>query len=243
MSTSAPIPIIQNGLVLCLDAANTKSYPGTGTTWNDLSRTNNNSTLGSYNTSQTVTLSGVTAQTIVSSKSSWSTSYATIPNSSSLTIRNNISWVAVAYKTTNTDRQTLFGKTLSSPWDGIYVSLCRDGNGQLSWWSGANNGGWWDTGLTVPLNTWCFVAGNWTSNTRKAWLAYKNYSLTSSSNNNDTFNSSTDSANFGIFTEIWSPAAYYTLDGGISYLALYNTYLTDSQILQIYNSTKSRFGL
>ena len=28
--------IVQSGLVLLLDAANTKSYPGSGTTWNDL---------------------------------------------------------------------------------------------------------------------------------------------------------------------------------------------------------------
>ena len=33
MSTSAPIPIIQSNLVFCLDAGNTKSYPGSGTTW------------------------------------------------------------------------------------------------------------------------------------------------------------------------------------------------------------------
>ena len=29
--------IVTDGLVLCLDAANTKSYPGSGTTWKDLS--------------------------------------------------------------------------------------------------------------------------------------------------------------------------------------------------------------
>jgi hypothetical protein len=29
--------IVTDGLVLCLDAANSKSYPGTGTAWNDLS--------------------------------------------------------------------------------------------------------------------------------------------------------------------------------------------------------------
>ena len=34
-----------NGLVLCLDAANTKSYPGTGTTWFDMSGNSNNGTL------------------------------------------------------------------------------------------------------------------------------------------------------------------------------------------------------
>lgn len=44
--------IVMNGLVLCLDAANAKSYPGTGTTWNDLSGNGNNGTLDadiSYN--------------------------------------------------------------------------------------------------------------------------------------------------------------------------------------------------
>jgi hypothetical protein len=37
--------IITDGLVLYLDAANTKSYPGSGTTWNDLSRGGNNGIL------------------------------------------------------------------------------------------------------------------------------------------------------------------------------------------------------
>ena len=34
-----------NGLVLCLDAGNTKSYPGSGTTWTDLSGNGNTGTL------------------------------------------------------------------------------------------------------------------------------------------------------------------------------------------------------
>lgn len=37
--------IVRNGLVLHLDAANRKSYPGTGTMWNDLSGLGNNATL------------------------------------------------------------------------------------------------------------------------------------------------------------------------------------------------------
>ena len=37
--------IVRNGLVLHLDAANKKSYPGTGTIWSDLSGIGNNSTL------------------------------------------------------------------------------------------------------------------------------------------------------------------------------------------------------
>lgn len=42
--------IVTDELVLCLDAANPKSYPGTGTTWYDLSGNNNNATLNGTNT-------------------------------------------------------------------------------------------------------------------------------------------------------------------------------------------------
>ena len=45
MALSHSPRIATNGLVLCLDAANTKSYPGTGTLWTDLSGTGNNATL------------------------------------------------------------------------------------------------------------------------------------------------------------------------------------------------------
>lgn len=37
--------IVRNGLVLCLDAASLRSYPGSGTTWNDLSGNGNTGTL------------------------------------------------------------------------------------------------------------------------------------------------------------------------------------------------------
>lgn len=37
--------IVMNGLVLCLDAGNVKSYPGSGTVWNDISGGSNNFTL------------------------------------------------------------------------------------------------------------------------------------------------------------------------------------------------------
>jgi len=36
---------VRNGLLLNLDAANPKSYPGSGTAWNDISRNGNNGTL------------------------------------------------------------------------------------------------------------------------------------------------------------------------------------------------------
>jgi hypothetical protein len=45
MAFSYSPKIITDGLVLYLDAANTRSYPGSGTTWSDLSRNQNNGTL------------------------------------------------------------------------------------------------------------------------------------------------------------------------------------------------------
>ena len=45
MALSHSPSIVTNGLVLCLDAANSKSYPGSGTTWTDLSGRGNNGTL------------------------------------------------------------------------------------------------------------------------------------------------------------------------------------------------------
>ena len=44
MSCAGGPDLIQNGLVLCLDAANTKSYSGSGTIWRDLNN-NKNGTL------------------------------------------------------------------------------------------------------------------------------------------------------------------------------------------------------
>ena len=45
MATNYNPRTITDGLVLCLDAANRKSYPGSGTTWTDLSGNGNNGTL------------------------------------------------------------------------------------------------------------------------------------------------------------------------------------------------------
>jgi hypothetical protein len=44
MGTSYNPRIVTDGLILCLDAANKRSYPGTGTTWIDLTANKNNGT-------------------------------------------------------------------------------------------------------------------------------------------------------------------------------------------------------
>lgn len=45
MATNYNSSVVTNGLVMCLDAANIKSYPGTGTIWTDISANGKNGTL------------------------------------------------------------------------------------------------------------------------------------------------------------------------------------------------------
>ena len=45
MSVNYNASIVTNGLILCLDPGNVKSYPGTGATWYDVSGNNNHATL------------------------------------------------------------------------------------------------------------------------------------------------------------------------------------------------------
>jgi len=47
MATAYQPKIVTDGLVLCLDAGDVKSYPGTGTTWTDRSGNGNNTTISS----------------------------------------------------------------------------------------------------------------------------------------------------------------------------------------------------
>ena len=48
MSASINPDIVTDGLVLCLDAGNSMSYPGSGNTWTDLSGNGNSGTLGNH---------------------------------------------------------------------------------------------------------------------------------------------------------------------------------------------------
>ena len=49
MAAASGPNVVEDGLILALDAGNTKSYPGSGTTWTDLSGNGNNGTLTSMN--------------------------------------------------------------------------------------------------------------------------------------------------------------------------------------------------
>lgn len=73
MSLGHGSSIIRNGLVLHLDAANRKSYPGTGTTWFDLSGLGNNGTMSSvaYDSSGSMLFDAASDNVLVSHTSAF----------------------------------------------------------------------------------------------------------------------------------------------------------------------------
>ena len=80
MSLGHGASIVRSGLVLHLDAANKKSYPGTGTTWSDLSNNNRNGILSNGPTfnNGSFTLDG-------------SNDFISVSNTSSVDFTNNFS--------------------------------------------------------------------------------------------------------------------------------------------------------
>lgn len=110
MSTSYGPNIVTDGLVLCLDAANTKSYPESGTTWKDLSGGNYDFTLDG---------SGITYN---------SKGYFALANggaSRNTTITTSTTCTLVYWMRT-TDTQSLFWATNGG--SGSYLGAYRSGN-------------------------------------------------------------------------------------------------------------------
>ena len=101
--------IVTDGLVLCLDAANTKSYPESGTTWKDLSGGNYDFTLDE---------SGITHN----SNGYFALADGGATLSSNITDNNNCTMV---FWIKTTDTQALFWGAQSG---GYYLGAYRSGN-------------------------------------------------------------------------------------------------------------------
>jgi hypothetical protein len=91
MSVYVGADVVTSGLVLHLDAANSKSYPGSGTTWTDLSGLGNHGTLVNG-----PTYSASNGGSIVFDGTN---DYVTVPHSTSLNITGNTITIEAIFKT------------------------------------------------------------------------------------------------------------------------------------------------
>ena len=215
--------IVTNGLVLCLDAANPSSYPGSGSVWKDLSGSDNNGTLVNgvaYNSANRGSLifdgsdDYISTLLISGASFTWNAWYKT--NVVSNGYRNVISIRTNSY---------------------MLMLLDNIANNMGFWASDGLNGESLNMG-PISVDIWYFVTfvreGN---NIINGYKTYMN-GLFRGSANTGTW-SSLDPIIFGGRP---TDAGQY-LSGNISQVSIYNRPLSPADIQQNYNATKGRFAL
>jgi len=220
--------INENGLILHLDAANVKSYPGSGTTWTDLSGNGNNGTLTNgptFNASNmgSIVFDGTNDYIYRSSLNNF--------NSSTYTI-------------------LLWGKFVSVSSSGVLFSLGRSSgdadteaqlyynNSRLVYWDFAGSIAFNFIQSSGTLSTNVYQYLGFTKNSTNGTFYINGYS---SGTGTAAFDANISTNDFTIGADIRDSINY--INGNISQFLIYNRVLTASEVLQNYNATKSRFGL
>jgi hypothetical protein len=211
-----------NGLVLALDAANTKSYPGSGTTWTDLSGSGNTGTLTGG-----PTYSSVDGGSIVFDGSN---DYAQISGSITTSAATFIAWIR------RNGSQDTYDGIISSRGTSVTGMQFYSSN-QLGYiWNNAVNTYTWNSGLTVPDLAWCMVAVSVTSTTATAYLCQSG-GITSATNTVSHTSTVIDDIRIGQ-EEI---GRYYT--GNIAQASIYNRALSAAEVSQNFNALRGRYGI
>lgn len=210
---------VTSGLILNLDASQLRSYPGTGTTWTDLSGNSNNGTLTNGPTFSSANGGSIVFDGI--------NDFAALGTPSALKFASGAFTVDMWFKTNN----AVSPQVLISYGNDAYAFYIH--NGQI-WFAkprAANDGG----GPSISSNIWYHVA--LIDNIGTNILYYLNGVLT----NTNTF---TQTPTYLKSLRIGSSddEGYY-FNGNIASSKVYNRALSASEVLQNYNVTKARFGL
>ncbi len=235
---------MSNGLVLCLDAADKKSYPGSGTVWADRSGRGNNGTLtngptfssangGSIifdGTNDHVNLttniqSGFTSATY--EFICYSNSLPTVGNYHQLYIQENSTWIALY----NPSGVIAFGIDLNN------------GSGWFDNAGGFNTGA--RTTSTLFANTFYYLVCSWNGSSVSIYLNGVLQSTTSTNQigngrpNVNTLGAGTTHRNIGSR----SSGGANNWIGTIPLIRFYNRAFSTAEIQQNFNSTRGRFGI
>jgi hypothetical protein len=217
--------VIQDGLVLSLDAGNKKSYPGSGTTWTDVSGRGNNGTLTNGPTYSSANGGSIVFDSV--------DDYATLPSSSSFAFGTaNFTlevWIYPQSFTTYTHMIAFPNQNTLA----LKAGRTGDGDGGIYFYTPSYTTFGSTPGWTLSLNTWNHVVFKRDSFVGYAFLN----ALPKGSKSGFTNNFSAQVLNIhngwpGEFAQC-----------RISSVKIYNRALTDSEILQNYIATKGRYGL
>ena len=226
--------IVTDGLVLHLDAANVRSYPGSGTTWTDLSGLGNNGTL-----TNGPTFNANNAGSIVFDGTNDYTTLGTPTRLNQIQVPLTIcAWVNL---NSSSGLRTIWGVYSRADSHEIY-SLLRVNNGTLHYYASNVSGGYQSqASFTVNTGVWCFIAavvsGSISSptvtnylNTQKQTFSYSAFSSTPIATVDFRIGGNQAQLNEG-----WN--------GNIAQVFWYNKALNDSEIRQNFNATRGRFGI
>jgi hypothetical protein len=230
--------IVRDGLVLNLDAGDVSSYPGSGTTWFDLTGNGNNGTLTNgptYSSSNGGSLVFDGSDDVVNGTINGSIFTGNFTQSAWIYKLNaNQIWQGVftnsSPATNNTYLMTFGNGSVAAPYNSV----------------GANQVGVSESGIFLDIGThinkWLNITITKSGSTLTIYC-YKDGSLLQ--------NSGTITWNGGNFATTnnyqigrhWANAGVVPLQGNISNITLYNKALTASEIEQNYNALKGRYGL
>jgi hypothetical protein len=220
--------IITSGLVLNLDASNSASYSGTGTTWTDLSGSGNNGTIISG-----TTYSNINGGTMVFSgalNNRVQTNFA--PTFTDFT-------VCVWFKDNGSPQ---YGRLI----DKDYVNgfhLQRNNTTANSWGGGIKEAGIpYGIYLTLTDGQWHFLTSirSGTTHTLFGDGITNKVSNTVSAAALSTANIAIGSWTGGNASAPWNNQVF---KGSVPQVLIYNRALSEAEVMQIFNATKSKYGL
>lgn len=214
--------IVTDGLVLALNAADRNSYPGSGTTWRDMSGNGNNGTLTNGPTFNSTNGGAIVFDGV--------DDFVSLPINSIFNTPS-VTFEVWAYLQTIADRHILYvnwqGNSLEVNSDRSVVMYNFSSGGQLG---AATSAG------VINWDTWNHFVGMY-DDTAQALRTYVNGSLLATRN-------STPSTIYSVSTHVISAVAFGgEVLGRISTVNHYNRALTASEVQQNYNAQKARFSL
>ena len=227
--------IVQQGLVLNLDAGNPYSYAGAGTTWYDVSGNSFNATL--INSPTYASDNGG-----VLNWASANSQYATVPMSSTLRVASITEevWVYLS----GTADQVFIGSQYGTSSNNSFAIWVQSG----AFAFGVNTGGnfYYSTISTVSTGVWYHLTHTYNGTTQ---LFYINGVLAATYNSAASGNISYDASNtlLAIGADFngtgYNVGPSVSTNGKMPVVRIYNIALSAAQVLQNYNATKGKFGL
>jgi hypothetical protein len=229
MSGKTGPDIIESGLVLCLDAANKRSYPGTGTTWTDLSGNSNNFSLINGPTFSNTNLGNIVFD--------GADDYLLI---SSLVWDYNVNFTIQFWFNTNSlggenGYGLFFNGSTGANTNRVQIAGTSDGSIYLNTVGSSVGDAFVSAAGLVTVGKWFNFAAVRNSGVITTYL-----NGTSVASGNVNYSVSQQSNLYVGFVR--SSGALWYLNGRMSSILINNRALSATEVLQNYNATKSRFG-